>query len=407
MKGRMVASQASRLLGAIVMWSALVTVGLAGPYRIGPGDTLSISVYGDPGLSGDFPIDSDGTISLPLLGGVAVSGKTLEDVRLALSSGLTAFVPGPTVTVRIASYAPVYAVGDVETPGDYPFRPRMTPLQILALAGGLRHGADDQGSVVLRTIALEGEYSEMVLRQWAQEVRVTRLQAELNGTEFDNSVTAVQPGTDLAAARLAVENEERLFKLRRDSQQSSDNGISAQIDGFGKEITTLEENAKLYEEELNLLSEDVEAQRALVERDVSTPAKLREVLREQSATRRDALELQANLAQAEQGKLEAERRRAELHQTFRTDAAAQLRDAALEIASLRQQMANRLKTLAALHEDDPSSALPDHAATPVYTILRTSGSETRELSADEQTELLPGDILRITIQGPSLRGTQK
>ena len=404
----MAAVRAELVLVAILMSPLVATAGPAEPYRIGPGDALAISVYGDAGLSGDFSVDSDGTISLPLLGGVVVLGKSLEDVRLAVTAGLTPYVPSPAVTVRIASYAPVYVVGEVDTPGEYPFRPGMTTLQLVARAGGLRHAAADPAdSVLLRTIALEGEYSEMALRRYAQEVQVARLQAELDGTGFEYPTTTAQAGVDLVASRLAIENERRLFELRRDGLQSSDTGIAAQIDGFVQEIATLKENAKLYEDELGLLSEDVEAQRALVERSVSTPARLREVLREQSATRRDALELQATLAQAQQGKLEAERRRAELHQAFRTDAAAQLRETELEIASLRQRMTSQLKTMAALRDEDHTSVDPESAATPAYAIVRSTGLDTRQVSVDENTEVLPGDLLRVTIDRSVIETGQK
>ncbi len=352
-------------------------------------------------------MDSDGSISLPLLGGVAVSGKSLEDVRLTLTTGLTPFVPSPSITVRIASYAPIYVVGEVATPGNYQFRPGMTALQLVALAGGLRRAAGDPESVLLRTIALEGDYSDMALRRNAQEVQIARLRAELDGTDFDYRITPDQPGLDPAAARLAVENERRLFELRRDGLQSADTGIAAQIDGFANEIATLEENTKLYQEELGLLADDVEAQRTLVERNVSTPAKLRDVLRAQSASRRDGLALQASLAQARQGKLEAERRRAELHQTFRTDAAAQLREIELEAASLRERMANQLKTLAAVSEQGRNSADAESVAAPVYTIVRATGSETHEISADERTEVLPGDVLRVTLPSPAFGSSRK
>src|SRR5579875_3113954 len=39
-------------------------------YRLGPGDKLRITVYGEEGLTGEFFVAGNGQISFPLIGGV-------------------------------------------------------------------------------------------------------------------------------------------------------------------------------------------------------------------------------------------------------------------------------------------------------------------------------------------------
>ena len=49
-------------------------------YRLGPGDVLKITVFGEPDQSGEFPIGEEGDIDYPLLGEVPVQGLTIASV---------------------------------------------------------------------------------------------------------------------------------------------------------------------------------------------------------------------------------------------------------------------------------------------------------------------------------------
>src|SRR5687768_3779063 len=71
-------------------------------YRVGPGDTVLVAVYGHPELSiapymaatsdngrlSGLAIDNDGTIQFPLIGSVQVAGKTAEQLRAFLEQEL-------------------------------------------------------------------------------------------------------------------------------------------------------------------------------------------------------------------------------------------------------------------------------------------------------------------------------
>jgi polysaccharide export outer membrane protein len=54
--------------------------GPAPVYQIGPGDTLRIFVWGNPGLSDTVPVRPDGRISIPLLEDLDVAGKSPTDL---------------------------------------------------------------------------------------------------------------------------------------------------------------------------------------------------------------------------------------------------------------------------------------------------------------------------------------
>lgn len=141
------------------------------PYKIGPGDILSIVVWDHPELAGHglvassgsaepgtsttppqgFVVDYDGKVQFPFAGPLRLSGLTEEQARNLLVSRLARYIAQPNVTLRVQSYrsSRVYMDGEVRLPGlqainDIP----MTLLEALNRAGGLQPTAD-QSRIVL------------------------------------------------------------------------------------------------------------------------------------------------------------------------------------------------------------------------------------------------------------------
>src|SRR6478672_7373302 len=52
---------------------------LVKPYRLAPGDRITVIVFGEPDLSGDFLVDGGGSVSLPLIGATSVNNLTLQE----------------------------------------------------------------------------------------------------------------------------------------------------------------------------------------------------------------------------------------------------------------------------------------------------------------------------------------
>jgi len=121
-------------------------------YRINPGDTLEISVYGEEDLAKTLRVNADGLVSFPLVGRFEVGGLTTFDVEdklvLLLSDG---YIVDPQVTVSISHYSKIYVAGQVNTPGGYELRGPLTVLEAVTLAGGLTEMAFPINSKVLRT----------------------------------------------------------------------------------------------------------------------------------------------------------------------------------------------------------------------------------------------------------------
>ena len=111
----------------------------AGPdYVVGPGDGLSVDLWG--GVSQRFyrVVDREGRVSLPEVGPLLVSGKSLAAVQQNLQQILRTQFRNVSADVSLARLRTirVYEVGDVASPGAYDISSLSTPLNALFAAGG-------------------------------------------------------------------------------------------------------------------------------------------------------------------------------------------------------------------------------------------------------------------------------
>ena len=125
-------------------------------YKICPGDSINIVVYGESDLSGDFEVRKDGTIKYPLLGSVKIDGLARREVENKLYQLLEQdYLVDPLVYVRLGTYSKrkIFILGCISNPGPYTFPEGkvITVLQAITEAGGLTRLASVGGVRVIRT----------------------------------------------------------------------------------------------------------------------------------------------------------------------------------------------------------------------------------------------------------------
>jgi polysaccharide biosynthesis/export protein len=121
-------------------------------YVIGPDDVLVVQFWREKDLSAEVTVRPDGKVSLPLLSDVRAAGLTPEQLRDALNEAARKYIEDPiaTVTVKQVNSRKVFITGQVEKPGPYPLIGRMTVLQLIATAGGLKDYVDGKNISVVR-----------------------------------------------------------------------------------------------------------------------------------------------------------------------------------------------------------------------------------------------------------------
>ncbi len=120
-------------------------------YVLGSGDRVRIVVFGQDDLSGEFKIDGTGNISLPLIQGVKAAGLTLRQLEQTITNKLKPdFLKNPRVNVEVLNYRPFYIIGQVKSPGSYPYVAGMTVVNAIALAGGYTYRARERKVLITR-----------------------------------------------------------------------------------------------------------------------------------------------------------------------------------------------------------------------------------------------------------------
>jgi polysaccharide biosynthesis/export protein len=139
-------------------------------YRLGINDEVRIITFGQEQLTGQFRINDRGNLAVPLLGAVPADGLTTAELERGIERRLKEkdLLQNPSVSVDVITYRPVFILGEVAKPGQYPYQPGMTVLTAVALAGGFTYRAVEDYASILRTTdghSLEGRVGRGVLVQ--------------------------------------------------------------------------------------------------------------------------------------------------------------------------------------------------------------------------------------------------
>ncbi|MCY3794965.1 MAG: polysaccharide export protein [Gammaproteobacteria bacterium] len=120
-------------------------------FRLGAGDRLRVTVFGHEDLSGEFTVSDTGAASLPLVGGLALGGLTVREAEQTILDALKPdYLLNPRVGVEVLNYRPFYILGEVNSPGSYPYVTGMTVNEAVAIGGGFTHRAKKTQMVVIR-----------------------------------------------------------------------------------------------------------------------------------------------------------------------------------------------------------------------------------------------------------------
>jgi polysaccharide export outer membrane protein len=144
------------LVLAVVLTSA--AFGQSG-YRLGTGDKLKVTVFGEEDASGEYEIDATGAISARLLGRLQVKGMTVSEVEQNLIEQYRArgFYRNPRISIELVNLRPFFILGEVEKRGSYPYINGLTVAQAVAIAGGYTYRASRSRITIQRMGAAKEE----------------------------------------------------------------------------------------------------------------------------------------------------------------------------------------------------------------------------------------------------------
>lgn len=172
-------------------------------YRLQPGDVLEVQYRYSPEFNQTVTIQPDGYVSLEIGGDLKVAGLTIEQTRVAILRKASTRLQDPVATIILKEFQKPYFViaGEVALPGKIEMRERVTALQAIMLAGGMKEGARSSQVVVFRRINSD-----------TAEVKLLNLKNIRRTADLENDMT-LQPGDMVYVPRDKISKLERFMKL--------------------------------------------------------------------------------------------------------------------------------------------------------------------------------------------------
>jgi polysaccharide export outer membrane protein len=172
-------------------------------YRLQPGDVFEVQYRYSPEFNQTVTVQPDGYVSLELGGDLKVAGLTIEQARDVILKKAATRLQDPVANIVLKEFQKPYFViaGEVSLPGRIEMRERVTALQAIMLAGGMKEGARSSQVVVFRRINTD-----------TAEVKLLNLKSIRRTADLENDLT-LQPGDMVFVPRDKISKIERFMKL--------------------------------------------------------------------------------------------------------------------------------------------------------------------------------------------------
>lgn len=379
-------------------------------YRVGPSDKIKIRVsewrpnsrelFEWAALSGEFTVNSAGMLSLPIIGSFSVENSTTTEIAVLISDRLktaTGLINGPAAAVEIAQYRPIYVVGAVEKPGEYPYRPGMSALEAVSIAGGFHRAEASLARFERETIIAEGEIRVYETQQLALLLRRDRLIAEAQRAGAIAFSDEVVKHPDDRAATQGMREERMLFAARVAATQSQVNHLQQSRSLLEDELKTLDAKSITQKKQYDLVRRELDNINSLVGRGLAVSPRQLAVEQNLAQLESQTLDLILATARTKQEIARIDRNIADLRSQRETDINKDLRETQVTL----RQTADRISSLRLL-VNESSTTGPRLQAQHVrelsrmrFTIVRRQDGALKELPADETFGIQPGDLVKI------------
>jgi exopolysaccharide production protein ExoF len=404
-RSRFVFHFASALLGLLILAVPLASA-RADDYRLDVMDKLRIrvaewrtaegAVRDWSTVSGDYTVGASGTVSLPFLGELTASGKTTAEVaeevgtKMQLLFGLR---DRPSASVELAQYRPIYLAGEVQTPGEYPYAPNMTVLKAISLGGGLRRGETGQ-RFARDFIRAEGDSSVLVAERNRLLVRRARLQAEIAGSAaiaMPGEIKDMPEAADLLASETALmQTRDKRLKLQLTALADLKTLLRSEIESLAKKSETQSRQLKLVES-------DREKVYNLTEKGLTVSSRRLAIEQQVADLQAGLLDIDTATLKAKQDVSKATQDETDLKNDRDAQLAQELQNTERELDTIALKLGTSrdLMAEAMMQSAEAATVAKQAVASVSYAIVREKDGKASEIPADENTRILPGDVVKV------------
>ncbi len=403
---------------------ARAQAGEADDYILGRQDKLRLKVYEWrasrdeifewAALNGEFTVGASGKISLPLIGEVRAAGSTTSDLAELIGSTLKSrigLVEKPDVSIEVTQFRPFYIVGQVQKPGEYFYRPGMTVLQAMSVAGGLLRAADAAGSRLEREIiSSKGDLELLANELSALMARKARLDTELKRAEAIEYPQPLLDRQNEPFIRQAMDQERLIFESRKEGLETQLKALKQLKTFLEREVVSLSGQVGSHNTQLKLLKEELASVVTLSDKGLATAPRRLALERNVAQLEGEGMRMDSTLLRARQEISKTEIAILELDNKRSTEVTVELQQAQVNIERLSQKMETAERLLYESEVIAPRYLLDagrPGRSRPVYTISRAVDGRVTEIPATESMIVEPGDTVKVDMplgSGSSLGG---
>ncbi len=359
-------------------------------------------VYEWKALNDTYVIGPNGTLSLPIVGDVKAAGLTTTGLSRAvgeLMKSQIGLVEIPNISVEVVKYRPFYITGRIATPGEYAFRPNLTVLQAVSIAGGLYRRQAGDARLEREAIVGKGDLDLLSLDRDGLLARRARVQADL--TDASNIIfpSELAKGNPTVAKQMEDETSiltslRAAFKAQLEPLQHIKVELESEADSIRDQLQTHQAQVALGEEEL-------ETVKSLTRRQLAVESRRIEVQRNVYQLDQDHMRLEQSLVRVRQDIGRTDLSISEVKSKRLNDLTLELRDTQAKLDETTRKYETTRRLLLDTAEADVADTSTE-AIAPVYKIVRTNTGQAVELSADENTLVQPGDTIKVQLNQSSV-----
>jgi exopolysaccharide production protein ExoF len=366
--------------------------------RVAEWQTAEGSVRDWATISGDYTVGPSGAVSIPFIGDMPASGKTTDEIAEAIGIGLQkqfGLRDRPSASVELSQFRPIYLTGEVQNPGQFPFVPNLTVLKAVSLGGGLRRA--DAGQRFARDyINAKGDAVVLMAERGRLLMRKARLLAELaskDQIDVPPELQKLPQSADLLASEEAL-MKTRSQRLKTQLQALADLKVLLQ-----SEVEALAKKTDTLSHQLDLAKADRDKVESLAERGLELASRRISAEQRASDVETNLLDTDTASLNAKQSISKADQDENTLRNDWQNSLAQDLQDTdtQLETLQLKLSTSQALMQEAVAQSADASNLDPSGQSVNIaYTIVRDENGQTKEIPAQENTQVLPGDLIKVS-----------
>jgi protein involved in polysaccharide export with SLBB domain len=384
-------------------------------YRLGPGDHVEVKVSDFRSATGEayqwtafnsatateFIVAPDGRLSLPVVGELEAAGKTTADLersiadKLQTKAGLTT---KPDAAVQIVKFRPFYVVGIVDKPGEYDYRPGLTVLQAVGIAGGLeRTTTDALLGFIKDTLISRGDVRVLAADLISLRARQARLDAETAEKDtiaFPNDLLAKSDDPDVARA---MREEQILFDAQRTGLANQVATIEKNKAFLHNEIASLGQKSDTIAAQLAAMRKELDLISGLVSKGLTAAPRQLELEQNLAQIQNNQLDVQVAIVRANEDISKSDRDILELQTKSRNDELTEAADVRVKLAETMEKMQTSQALVRQAEVRAPMETMTnvEGYGKPIYVLSRRDDKgQAQELTVQESELVQPGDVVR-------------